>query len=216
MTVIPVIWYDSVKKFQVPSIGEGSGPAFSKFITTPLWTFCTNDSRHWFSILGEHTQYDRPRTKQSELNLFSVSALILTRIIENCSTTTHIDLCMDHWFKASPEHSLFFKEQGTLVKHWQVPHWKCLYFRLLMTNSNSWFHSWKMGSPLWQTSTLKLSTNFSQSTCQYSLHTVRKHWNQILLEYFSKLFISPLSHPLCTRRILLERNKLNAWIWSGI
>lgn len=51
------------KRHQVPSIGEGSGPAFSKFITTPLCTFCTSDSRHWFSILGEHTQYDRPRTE---------------------------------------------------------------------------------------------------------------------------------------------------------
>lgn len=95
------------KKFQVPSIGEGSGPAFSKFITTPLCTFCTNDSRHWFSILGEHTQYDRPRTKQSRLRFFSVSALILTCIIQNCSPATHIDLCMDHWLEASPEHSFF-------------------------------------------------------------------------------------------------------------
>lgn len=29
-------------------------------MTTPLWTFWTRDSRHWFSILWVRTQYDRP------------------------------------------------------------------------------------------------------------------------------------------------------------
>lgn len=38
----------------------GSGPVFSKLMTTPLWTFCTRDSRHWFSIRCVRTQYDRP------------------------------------------------------------------------------------------------------------------------------------------------------------
>ena len=50
----------------IPSTGEGSGPAFSKFITTPLCTFCTKDSRHWLSILGEHTEYERPETKKKK------------------------------------------------------------------------------------------------------------------------------------------------------
>lgn len=38
----------------------GSGPVFSKLMTTPLWTFWTRDSRHWFNILCVRTQYDRP------------------------------------------------------------------------------------------------------------------------------------------------------------
>lgn len=46
-----------------PSRG-GSGPVFSKWMTTPLWTFWTRDSRHWFSILWVRTQYDRPETNQ--------------------------------------------------------------------------------------------------------------------------------------------------------
>ena len=41
----------------------GSGPVFSKLMTTPLWTFCTRDSRHWFNILCVRTQYDRPERK---------------------------------------------------------------------------------------------------------------------------------------------------------
>lgn len=39
----------------LPSKGGGSGPVFSKFITTPLWIFCTRDSRHWFNIRWENT-----------------------------------------------------------------------------------------------------------------------------------------------------------------
>lgn len=45
----------------------GSGPVFSKLMTTPLWTFWTRDSRHWFNILWESTQYDRPESKQDVL-----------------------------------------------------------------------------------------------------------------------------------------------------
>lgn len=41
----------------------GSGPVFSKLMTTPLWTFWTRDSRHWFNILCVRTQYDRPERK---------------------------------------------------------------------------------------------------------------------------------------------------------
>lgn len=41
----------------------GSGPVFSKLMTTPLWTFWTRDSRHWFNILCVRTQYDRPEKK---------------------------------------------------------------------------------------------------------------------------------------------------------
>jgi len=37
-------------------IKGGSGPLFSKCITTPLQTFWTRDSRHWFSILCVFTQ----------------------------------------------------------------------------------------------------------------------------------------------------------------
>lgn len=33
-------------------------------MTTPLWTFWTRDSRHWFSILWVRTQYDRPERNQ--------------------------------------------------------------------------------------------------------------------------------------------------------
>ena len=33
----------------------GSGPIFSKLITTPDWTFCTMDSRHWCNVLWDDT-----------------------------------------------------------------------------------------------------------------------------------------------------------------
>lgn len=31
--------------------GAGSAPVFSKHTTTPVWTFCTRDSKHWFNTL---------------------------------------------------------------------------------------------------------------------------------------------------------------------
>lgn len=47
----------------------GSGPVFSKLMTTPLWTFWTKDSRHWFSILCVRTQYDRPDRKKNRMQI---------------------------------------------------------------------------------------------------------------------------------------------------
>lgn len=47
----------------LPSVfkGGGSGPYFSKFITTPPWSFCTSDSKHCINILCEITAYERPK-----------------------------------------------------------------------------------------------------------------------------------------------------------
>lgn len=50
-----------------PSTTIGSGPVFSKCRTTPLWTFWTRDSRHWFNIRCVRTQYDRPGKSKAAL-----------------------------------------------------------------------------------------------------------------------------------------------------
>lgn len=43
------------------SVGVGSDPYFSKLTTTPLWTFCAKDSKHWLSVFKELTVYERPK-----------------------------------------------------------------------------------------------------------------------------------------------------------
>ena len=45
----------------LPSVlGGGSGPNFSKWMTTPLWTFCTSDSSAPLIIFWLYTAYERP------------------------------------------------------------------------------------------------------------------------------------------------------------
>ena len=45
----------------LPSVlGGGSGPNFSKWMTTPLWTFCTSDSNAPLIIFWLYTAYERP------------------------------------------------------------------------------------------------------------------------------------------------------------
>ncbi len=44
----------------IPSTGGGSGPIFSKLITTPVCTFCTRESKHCISTRCEDILYERP------------------------------------------------------------------------------------------------------------------------------------------------------------
>lgn len=56
-------------------------------MTTPLWTFWTRDSRHWFSILWVRTQYDRPeRNRWAQFSGVTVPPHSLLTIISAPAT----------------------------------------------------------------------------------------------------------------------------------
>ena len=46
--------------------GGGSGPIFSKLMTTPLWIFCTIDSTHCISMRCDVMAYERPGDAQAQ------------------------------------------------------------------------------------------------------------------------------------------------------
>ena len=121
--------------------GGGSGPIFSKFITTPFWTynfsnvamspircksytFCTKLSMHWFNILCEVMQYERPPvtshmasmglpslgTKPVSLSMAGVPARLLNIIVVRIKNLVKIPVNL-----STSANSLWSHLKGSLV-----------------------------------------------------------------------------------------------------